>query len=335
MHHVIRPITVFDSRTLPPNDAVDAWRGVAAPTFRIGLEMVEGERFLTSLQAIPLQAAMLTAATISAQRFERGPQQLRRDDIDRYGLFLQVSGSRVVRANGSEFVLQPGDVQVVDMAQAEDSLATDGESAALYLSRDVVDSESPGFWRLHGTVVRNPMARIFSQTLLDLIRANEWPAAIMPYLDQSIISLAIGCIHSADPGLDPVTSSIEHAQRRRIERFIEERLSDTSLGPETICDEFGLSRSVLYRLFQPRGGVHRFVRDRRLRAARRLLLAHDPRSMASLSQSVGFISQAHFSREFRRAFGVTPTRLRKLATWEHSQPEDVASLDSMFRLADA
>jgi AraC-like DNA-binding protein len=333
MDRVIRPITVFDSRTMPATEAMDAWLSVASPTFRIGLDRGDPRPFLTALQVIPLRAAMLTGASISAQRFERGQQQLRRDDIDRYGLFLQVSGSRVVRTTGTEVVLRPGDLQVVDMAQEEDSLATDGESAALYLPRDVVEREAPGLWQLHGTVIQNPMARIFSQTLLDLLRAGEWSAAMMPFLDQSIVSLALGCIHSIVPGHDPTASSINHVQRRQIVDFIDDRLSDFALGPETICEEFDLSRSVLYRLFQPHGGVHRFIRDRRLRTARRLLLAHDPRSMASLSRSLGFTSQSHFSREFRRAYGAPPTSLRKPAGWEHPQPEDVASLDSMFRLA--
>jgi hypothetical protein len=51
--------------------------------------------------------------------------RVHRDGLDQYGFFLQVTGSRMVRANGIDAILRPGDLQFVDMAQEDRSIATD------------------------------------------------------------------------------------------------------------------------------------------------------------------------------------------------------------------
>lgn len=51
----------------------------------------------------------------------------------------------------------------------------------------------------------------------------------------------------------------------------------------------------------------RYLREVRLERARALLLAEGAR-MGEIAESVGFESSAHFAREFRRRFGLAPSR---------------------------
>ena len=52
-----------------------------------------------------------------------------------------------------------------------------------------------------------------------------------------------------------------------IRRFIDRNLAAPKLGPEMIAASFGLSRSTLYRLFEPTGGLSAYIRDVRMRRA--------------------------------------------------------------------
>ncbi|HEY8453166.1 MAG: AraC family transcriptional regulator [Micromonosporaceae bacterium] len=73
----------------------------------------------------------------------------------------------------------------------------------------------------------------------------------------------------------------------------------------------GASRFAVYRAFQRRYGMSpsAYLRQLRLRAARRALAAGEPVSVAAAA--VGFADQAHLTRWFRRAYGITPAQYQR------------------------
>lgn len=73
-----------------------------------------------------------------------------------------------------------------------------------------------------------------------------------------------------------------------------------------LAQRLGLSREHLHRLFRSVVGLTpgEYSRCARMHAARRLL--REGASLADAAQASGFTDQAHFSRWFRRIFGVTP-----------------------------
>jgi AraC-like DNA-binding protein len=74
----------------------------------------------------------------------------------------------------------------------------------------------------------------------------------------------------------------------------------------------GLTRYELARQFRLVLGTspHRYLLMRRLDAARAAIDRHRP--LAEIADEVGFADQAHFTRAFRSAFGLTPARYRAL-----------------------
>jgi len=91
-------------------------------------------------------------------------------------------------------------------------------------------------------------------------------------------------------------------------QLIEARLLDPDLDAAVLVQALGLSRSSLYRAFQPVGGVNAWIRQRRLEHARDLLANRTgPRpTVGEVAQICGFASDSHFSRAFRKAFGHSP-----------------------------
>jgi AraC-like DNA-binding protein len=120
--------------------------------------------------------------------------------------------------------------------------------------------------------------------------------------------------------------------RRQIEQFIDQRLGDPALGASQIQAEMGLSRSSVYRLFEPTHGVARYIKMRRLARIRSILLENrDTRTLAGLAADFGFQSSAHFSREFHRQFGCAPSELRSGRSPLTPPPDNDGSVNALFR----
>jgi AraC-like DNA-binding protein len=89
----------------------------------------------------------------------------------------------------------------------------------------------------------------------------------------------------------------------------------------------GVSRSLLYRVFEPIGGVSAFIQARRLDQAFDDILSDgcEQHTVAEIGYRLGFRSDAHFSRAFRARFGMTPGRLRTLG--EGARREDLSAIE--------
>jgi AraC-like DNA-binding protein len=89
------------------------------------------------------------------------------------------------------------------------------------------------------------------------------------------------------------------------EQYVSRPLDD-HLSADELAQAAGLSRFQMYRLFREACGLSpsAYLRQLRLRSARRLLAAGEP--PARVASVVGFADQAHLTRWFRRTYGITP-----------------------------
>lgn len=101
-------------------------------------------------------------------------------------------------------------------------------------------------------------------------------------------------------------SQVRHPKLSKALRFAEQRL-DRIASPGDVARAAGVSSRQLSRIFRAAldESPGRYLLRQRLERARQLLRRTD---MAVLEVSVacGFVSQAHFSRAYRRAWGVAP-----------------------------
>jgi len=102
----------------------------------------------------------------------------------------------------------------------------------------------------------------------------------------------------------------------QIKVFVAQNLSDPDLGVEMILHDFRLSRTALYEMFRPLSGVASYIQTQRLH--RCLLDVVDAqqrhRRISDVAYSWGFNSASHFSRNFRQAFGFSPSDARNAAS---------------------
>jgi len=105
----------------------------------------------------------------------------------------------------------------------------------------------------------------------------------------------------------PFPEHEESLQLARAVAYIHRNLTSRTLTPASVAEAVHVSRSTLYRMFGSSGGVNRYIVRARLdRAWKALAGPGRGRRVSEVAFGLGFQSDAHFCRAFRRAFGVTP-----------------------------
>lgn len=86
---------------------------------------------------------------------------------------------------------------------------------------------------------------------------------------------------------------------------------DTDLSVQTICSEFGISKSTLWNIMKSETGLSmkEFIVNMRISRATHLLLNNY--TVTEVSNLCGFNSYAHFIRIFTKKIGVSPNQYRK------------------------
>ena len=117
-----------------------------------------------------------------------------------------------------------------------------------------------------------------------------------------------------------------------MEQFLLVRLRQ-DVGAEDLCRQFQVSRSRVYRLFEPHGGVDAYIKRERLEHCYADLLGADPEHarISDVAFSWGFQDASLFSRQFRARFGRSPSdvlRQELASPARDSGPDEQAPLDS-------
>lgn len=101
------------------------------------------------------------------------------------------------------------------------------------------------------------------------------------------------------------------AAKRRALELMDAHL-DSNVSVQLLADEVGLSPAHFARGFKETMGVapHQYLLHLRLDRSRRMLDSENA-NLADVAQRTGFADQAHFTRFFKREYGVTPGTILK------------------------
>lgn len=267
------------------------------------------------------------------------PRHASAKNLQAFSLMLQLSGETDASQHGRACGLEPGDLCLIDGSSPFKLSVQSGHSKIFFiqLPRLNVLNRHPHFQRMTATRISSNEeggARLLRNTLMSI-------REVAPYLcnaqQWSTLSLLVQSLSLLAPRGERV-GSIEWRVRRALE-FMETRLADPVLTADDVAAEQGISRRHLDRIFKKELGVTVATQlwERRLQHAAGLLRARDADSRMTVTQvaiASGFQDASHFSRAFRRRFGMQPRRWHVFAA-ESEIPQDVTAERFRFALARA
>lgn len=275
-------------------------------------------------RAVDLGTGVLIDGSMSPMTSRRPAQMIARGGIDHYQINLSLAGRLGITSGPRTAVFEPGDVYIVDLSQPnvfQHGIGSDGPDThvlTLVLPRHLLAPLLVAPDAVQGSVISHQTA--FGRLIADHMLALRHHA---PYLDDgesrtavaSMACLAAGAFGQAADAAPAIEASTRAAQTDAIKRYIDRHPGSGRLEIADLCRLLGLSRTVLYRLFEREGGIAAYILRRRLRRSFSLLIskARPNWRIVDFAVDAGFSSAATFIRAFRRQFGVTPSDVRTQA----------------------
>lgn len=328
------PSHTFSTVELPAAARFEAWRDQMLPLFALELPDRRARPACdATLTMFHLGSALVSRVELAAtsHRGLRPAQKIRRDPLDHYLVEIYTGGGSVGEAGSDEFALDAGDVGFFDLGQPFTMQSSRSESVAITLPRILVERLVPGAARMHGAVLRGGMAGLLGAHVQALYR--HAPLLSPDQADAvagATLAMVAACLAPTADSLRQAQGPIDSVLLRRAQQFIARNLHAPDLSVQRLCAALRVSRSHLYRAFAAQGGVAAYVQACRLAAASGALRDRgDRRRVSEIAYDHGFASAAHFSRAFRRRYGLSPADFRASAWADMPAPAAVARGDGV------
>jgi AraC-like DNA-binding protein len=321
---------MFSTRLVPAADRIDAWEWNARQFCGdCRFQFPNRRSFQGSIETRKVGDLELSLFSSSSLSFAKFPIKNAHSDSRFCTVITQLEGMRSYSQNGTLVVLNPGDSTIIDSDLPWSSDCLD-HCVRLYLRmpRRLMENRLrsaviPSARRISGTTTLGGTLFHLANSLYrdaDRVTCEEGAALIEAYFD--ILS---ACLGQRLPDYPASRNSTELCSR--IAKFIKEHLAEPTLGPAAIAAAVGISARHLHRLFAQNGRtVGGWIRERRLEQCRSDLADHRlrERSITDIAFCWGFCDSAHFSRSFKKQFGISPRAFRTQSwtgLWDEGQAE--------------
>jgi AraC-like DNA-binding protein len=254
----------------------------------------------------------------------------RRADLpdDMIHVVFLTAGRFQVEQFGRRSVLEPGDWTVMVVSEAfrhahdcpVEMLVVGASRGVLFPGMGVDQISALRFSATHGTA-------LLARNYLDNLIAES--ASLHPQSAHELVSNATRLVRLSvidNLGLRSHLASRELRQVR-IREFVEQNLQNAELSVDLIAQACRCSKRYVHKVFSSAeaGSVSNYILKARLdnclRDLQRQEMAH--LSVTRIAFSWGFNSPGHFSRVFRRQFGVSPSQCRALGVTQFAKSSDL------------
>lgn len=248
----------------------------------------------------------------------RNRAHIAHDDLDHWIIRATRRGRLISCTDDRSYAASRGDIVLETLSEPFVDSWTPAGWVTVMIPRDAMP-ELALYFSLHGTgPIQGGAAPLLADFLIALAnRMQDAEERDRNRFSRTLRMMIVSCLQvEAVEGTAQETDADTPLARERVRRVIRTNLASARLDPERIGRLAGLSRSALYRMFEPYGGVARYVQTMRLDRVYRDLAdtaQAGTASIAEIAERRGFHNTPAFNRAFKRHFGCTPGEVRASA----------------------
>ncbi len=300
---------------VPARERLDYWREATNSLFpptRLSRPSFEG--FYGRVGSLQIGEVTLADIVSTSLEVSRTDAEICGSDDRWYEMTIQIEGECAFEQDGRELITTPRSMVLYDSRRPyRMRFSGHYRQISLKVPRTALRELVPHVDRLIAVPV--DARSLPGRFILDLACGLcEQPAEIRPALAGRLEAHVMELLATALIGADTeCVSASSLAQVERIKAHILARLDDAALSPRSVAAELGISLRRLYELFEAEEQpLARFIQAQRLDRIRRALADPLKRGLpiATIAFDCGFKDFSHFSRAFRRQFGIAPGQYR-------------------------
>jgi len=289
-----------DTSSFPPAEQFDLFRSWYTGIADIELMQREARSFPVHQKVWNL--GKLTLLHLKTPEYRYGWRHLSNPAIDDWSLLLALP-----QFPSSEGNLGFSDFSVQSFADPFEYVTEKNDFLVLFMPRNL------DFIQSFKIEIRENAKTFLADYLLLLHRSlSDLRGADVPNVAAASTSLLAACLTKSRDNSVEAQRPIDAVIMSRASKIIAKQLTNPELASNLLCRELGLSRSGLYRIFEPVGGVSTYIRRERLRKTRMALAnSSDRRPISTIAEQFGFLDPSTYSRMFKKEFGVSPREARE------------------------
>lgn len=249
----------------------------------------------------------------------RRASDIRRDPRDHIMICTVKHGEIDLWQSGRDVKVRPGDVVLYDQTKAfRMNFVGNVRGLVAAIPRSQATSRLSRIGDLTARKVPvNSQAGRFTRLILDQLRpgGGSYDNTLAENVEASALDLIFSSIDHTFCADDFAETSHKERKLGDIQKFMIENLTNAELNIHLICTKQGISARSLNRLFGAQGTTPmRWLWQARLDRAHLEISRNQHVSITNLAFDFGFSDASHFSKAFKRSFGVAPSCAKRGVT---------------------
>lgn len=280
-------------------------------------EDARGAPFFAETEVYYLPDVAVSRVTATASQLTRNAKTIAKSASDEIIMVCSTGEHSTFQIGKERRRVEAGELAFFDLSQEVSIDAPSVANVSLAISRRRLEALVPFLDGAHGLVVPpTALAQVLIGTMKQVIAAGATtqPSEARAIADALILMVG-GCLESVSQPKFASKGTTGSVSMANLKAAVERQLTDPDFGPQSLLDEFRMTRSTLYRAFEPLGGVAAYINERRLRFAFRQMTnaTREDLRLSQLAFELGFTHASAFTRSFKARFGLTPKEVRTLA----------------------
>ena len=306
------PAFKFDTRGVPLDDQYESWRKSFSSMLEFGDRRDTSNGFDGRQTVWDLGNLAFSRIRTNALEFASVPGHTRREALDHWTMTLPLDGAISTLGPAGSFAGGAGIVQIHSLGRWFEGNVTDSDMLMLFVPRDFDPDVAHALSAAEFSSVDTAMGRLLADYFMGLAkRLPGVEAENIPELVGATRAMIRACVMPSPGTIEEAQAPITRVLLEKARSIVNARLFDPSFNAEALRRDLAISRTGLYRMFEPFGGVMHYVQHQRLLDAHAALAdPNDKRRIVEIAEQRCFSDGAEFSRAFKREFGYTPTEVR-------------------------